>query len=303
MKHLFTIKNLIILFLPILSIGCSSQAPLYQIGKTPVQIQRDMRMEEKALPVLCKGLEKVTTGSGIAMDTFKNIAKGIVFEIESRGYDKKYCDDPEKYSYLAMHEIKEYYIDKLKVTTSKLKINSCSIGGVYKIKIRGAISPDSSFAIEELLKQSPNCRDNDGKLISSTTVELNSGGGFLKDGYLMGRTLRKFGASTVIKKNTVCASSCAVAFLGGKNRVIENQGIIMFHSPYYKSLNTLGKTEVDCDIPKYELDDLNQYYIEMVGEEAGNRIYERTMLNCSSKDGWVISGNGAAELFKISADS
>jgi hypothetical protein len=74
----------------------------------------------------------------------------------------------------------------------------------------------------------------------------------------------------------------------------------MFHAPYYSGQNAYGKKVIDCEIPKAELAKMNDYYLEMVGKEAGDRLFERTMWYCSAEDGWVITGGSAAELFDIS---
>ena len=76
----------------------------------------------------------------------------------------------------------------------------------------------------------------------------------------------------------------------------------MFHAPYYDGRNSLGQPTVNCDIGDVNLDGLNSYYTEMVGKEAGDRLFERTMSYCTAEDGWVISGNNAAELYDIATE-
>jgi hypothetical protein len=149
------------------------------------------------------------------------------------------------------------------------------------------------------LKRSPHCRNSKGEVMAATTVQLRSDGGYLVDGYQLGRSLRKAGSVTRIKSNTSCASSCAVAFLGGKERIVEDRGSVIFHAPYFSGKNAYEERAIDCDIPKSDLRILNNYYVEMVGRESGDRLYERTMWHCSATDGWVITGGSAAELFDI----
>lgn len=133
-------------------------------------------------------------------------------------------------------------------------------------------------------------------------MSLESGGGLLDDGYAMGRTFREKSTMTVIENGSACASSCAVAFLGGTRRVVEKSGQVMFHAPYYKKIDSTGEQKADCDVGDASLEELMAYYIDMVGEKAGNRLFERTMSYCSADDGWVVQGGSAAELFSIATE-
>lgn len=263
---------------------------------------------------ICKGLEKgknKAQNSPNDIETHTAIKKAVAASEEvfsDRGYDKNYCNDPEKYEqlhqYYSSRTFDDYYIDGLHATVEKMKEDSCFSGGIYKIKLEGAINPDSTFALERLLDKSPDCRDQNGQVISNTQVILSSLGGFLEDGYNMGRTLRKAGATTVIQGDKGCASSCAVAFLGGANRMVEENGVIMFHAPYQLVENSIGTSFVkpDCNVGEETLASMKAYYTEMVGRETGNRLFERTMWYCSNSDGWVIAGGNAAKLYGIATE-
>jgi hypothetical protein len=50
------------------------------------------------------------------------------------------------------------------------------------------------------------------------TVELSSLGGDLQEGLRIGYLFREFNVATVVRKNDVCLSACALAFLGGAVR-------------------------------------------------------------------------------------
>ena len=115
----------------------------------------------------------------------------------------------------------------------------------------------------------------------------------------MGRTFRTHEVKTIITSNSVCASSCAVAYLGGVNRLMENDSIIMFHSPYLPDLNAIGERIADCDIGSEMTAQLLEYYQEMTSPEQGERLMNRTMSYCSAEDGWVLRGSAAAELFGV----
>jgi hypothetical protein len=52
-------------------------------------------------------------------------------------------------------------------------------------------------------------------------VLLNSGGGSLLEGVLLGRLFRRVGLWTVLTNGSACHSACALAFLGGVERIID----------------------------------------------------------------------------------
>lgn len=76
----------------------------------------------------------------------------------------------------------EYFIDGLVVIHSERQFTNCAKGSHYTIDITGDIGPDSSFALEELLKRSPSCVNQDGVTVSRTIVNLSSNGGLVEDG-------------------------------------------------------------------------------------------------------------------------
>ena len=193
----------------------------------------------------------------------------------------------------------EYFIDGLVILHTHDSGANCSSGGKYEIEVRGNIGPDSSFAIEELLRRSPNCLDEKGSVSSRTLIELESLGGLLKDGYLMGKAFRTYGVKTNITNSSACASSCAVAYLGGIERSMEKDSLIMFHSPYLPGLNTVGERIANCDVGSTTTTELLEYYQEMTSLEQGERLFDRTMSYCSAEDGWVLKGSAAAELFGV----
>ena len=42
--------------------------------------------------------------------------------------------------------------------------------------------------------------------------------------------------------------------------------------------------------------------LEMMSDEVGDRLFERTMWNCGAEDGWVFKGDSAAEIFGIATE-
>ena len=195
----------------------------------------------------------------------------------------------------------EYNIDRLRVVTLVQKNGQCTKAAPIRIILEGQISPDSSFAIDRLLDRMATCSDaQDQKGVM--TISMKSGGGLLKDGYALGKTLRKNQVKAVIEDGAICASSCAVAFLGASQRVVEDQGQVMFHAPYFSGRNEYGQRDINCDVGDDALDDLLSYYKSMTGAETGERLFERTMWYCSAEDGWVVTGGAAAELYGIATE-
>lgn len=193
-----------------------------------------------------------------------------------------------------------YNIDRLRVTHQVLRNTSdCTTGEINRLVVEGPVGPDSSFAVERLLQRIEPCTDTNGDIATPISVSLNSVGGMMEDGYKMGHVFRASRATVIVEEGSLCASSCAVAFLGGTDRTVENGGAIMFHAPYYGSVNVVGEIESDCDVGQDALDELRSYYVKMVGNDDGGRLFERTMSYCSSNDGWLVQGASAAELFGI----
>lgn len=99
------------------------------------------------------------------------------------------------------------------------------------IRLSGIIARGDAEALRRTLEHVK------GKAI---TVELNSNGGDVFEGVAIGYLLREFVAASMVRRNDVCFSSCALAFLGGSAanpsgevgpwRDIELGGQIGFHN-------------------------------------------------------------------------
>jgi hypothetical protein len=61
------------------------------------------------------------------------------------------------------------------------------------------------------------------------TISLVSPGGSLDEAFAMGRTLREFGATTLIEDGNKCISACNFLFMGGAIRMMEPSGVFMVH--------------------------------------------------------------------------
>jgi hypothetical protein len=68
--------------------------------------------------------------------------------------------------------------------------------------------------------------------VSSAVVAFDSDGGSLVAGIQIGETIRLKNFSTVVPNGKRCASSCALAWLGGTRRFMGQESKIGFHSAY-----------------------------------------------------------------------
>ena len=71
--------------------------------------------------------------------------------------------------------------------------------------------------------------------LSRALVVLSSNGGDLVSGIQIGETIRLKNFATVVPANAVCASACALAWLGGTTRFMGADSRIGFHSAYNAS--------------------------------------------------------------------
>jgi len=85
-------------------------------------------------------------------------------------------------------------------------------------------------------------------------VVFNSNGGELNEGIKIGKFLKQNRIGSYVKDNGICASSCALAFLGGRAKngkrfmVLPYSSNLGFHSFYYKNGNYVKVTKVQHDL-------------------------------------------------------
>lgn len=165
------------------------------------------------------------------------------------------------------------------------------------IYVSGVINSDTSFIIGNMLKQIVETMPcSPRRETPPPMVFLNSTGGLVYDGFKIGEMLRWYGAQTslmgveaggLLDAPHTCASSCAIAFLGGATRMSE--GSLIFHAPYQyvgdTGMISCGGTKVSADLKKY--------YRNMIGQENGDRLFDRTMRYCSKDDGWIVNEDAA----------
>lgn len=66
---------------------------------------------------------------------------------------------------------------------------------------------------------------------ATITVELVSGGGVAMEGWNLAAAIRAAGANTLVPQNSMCASACTYAFMGGVKRHL--RGTLGYHLVWY----------------------------------------------------------------------
>ncbi|NRP53651.1 MULTISPECIES: hypothetical protein [unclassified Marinobacterium] len=189
----------------------------------------------------------------------------------------------------------DYRVDK-EVVTGELTVRlvshraeNCENGRDYHLELNGAIGPDATRAVKLILDSLPKCFRTDASLRGSGTwVFMNSGGGRLVDGIELGRLFRERRIPVSLVKGQICASSCAVAFIGGSQREMEPNTELFFHSPYRFKFNG----GISC-VDRNDIRILELYFNDMLGNKNGEYAFRRMMDYCSTSDGWVLNKDAA----------
>lgn len=188
--------------------------------------------------------------------------------------------------------VSDVTINSLRVRVVRTVSEQCVEETTDHMQLSGPIGPDSSEVVRRMLMDISPCHLKSSKQRLSTVVFLNSNGGLMKDGYKLGQIFREYEVTTVATEDQFCASSCAIAFLGGFHRVMQGNAKLMFHAPYIDN----GQT-IKCPT-KDDARDLSEYFKRFLGESNGKFLFERTMDFCSKSKGWEINAD-AANLFGI----
>jgi hypothetical protein len=185
-------------------------------------------------------------------------------------------------------------IDKLRVRRVRIPDNDCVVGYREHLEIAGEIGPDSTAAIARLLPQLSRCNNVHTGVHVVNAVYLSSGGGYLSDGYALGELFKKYSVQTVVDNQQICASSCAIAFLGGRFRTMSGSAKLMFHAPYIGN-----RLAIDCT-DRGQVSELRNYYESVLGENDANFLLDRTLSYCSASSGWTLNADGA-KLFGLTS--
>ncbi len=87
-----------------------------------------------------------------------------------------------------------------------------------------------------------------------TILVFNSAGGELNEGLRIGEFLRANHIGSAVNRNGICASSCALAFLGGRDKynrklmILPKNSKLGFHSFYYRNSNQVKLSTMQKDL-------------------------------------------------------
>ncbi|MEQ8262586.1 hypothetical protein [Pseudohaliea sp.] len=195
------------------------------------------------------------------------------------------------------NRVDEYRIDKLFIKAYVSRGNcACTTPNQATLIVSGIISMDSSYAISKIIQGLNLCPlPSDPGPGDRLRVTLDSPGGEIIHGLYLGELLRNYGALTIVPNGKTCASSCALAFLGGSHRHFEYGAKLALHAPY-----TVGEDgKITCHSSGKVADGLKQYLLEMLGPDYAEIVFDRMMSYCSRQEAWTITGTKAAHLYGI----
>jgi hypothetical protein len=110
--------------------------------------------------------------------------------------------------------------------TAKKKEGGCEkIKDCYSIDVKGEIKQDDFVKFDSLVKKN-------GIKDGAAAVYLDSPGGNLLSGMIMGLVIHKLGFATVVEQDKHCVSVCASMWVAGKQKFVASTAKIGFHQPY-----------------------------------------------------------------------
>lgn len=190
----------------------------------------------------------------------------------------------------AVEVVTDVRVDGLRIRQVRIPSADCDLGHVDHLELDGPIGPDATDQLDRLLSGTSLCRTPDGQTIA-TAVYLNSRGGSLFHGMLIADVLRYHEVETIVLGGQICASACAVGFLGGVHRTILGNGRLLFHAPYSET----SGAGITCARPD-QADALRSHFITFLGAEFGAYVFEQAMRHCSETEGWLVDAPTARSL-------
>ena len=209
----------------------------------------------------------------------------------------------EDFEILADIKISDLRIRHSRIISGKFALN-CDKGNQEILEFSGPFNSFTTKSIEKMLSKVQTCTI--GLDSNIPVIHLSSGGGDLLSGMEVGRLIKKYGFRTYIPNEAMCASSCGIAFFGGKFRSMGFKSSLLLHAPYLEknltpnqkyALKLLEMENVGITCIN-EMPELKDYFLEMLGEENGTFLYAQTMEFCDTSNGWVFNDE-AAELYEI----
>ena len=154
----------------------------------------------------------------------------------------------------------------------------CKVGYFEYIVIDGIIRVTTKHTIRKILDSKPN-----GCVV---LVSLNSPGGDQASGAFIGRYFRRHNVETRIQGSNRCASACALAFLGGSIRTMEDGARLVVHAPYSEVYNkTTKQRKAICSKGRNN----KHYYTQVLGPQLAERLVELEMQFCGRDKGYEFT--------------
>lgn len=140
--------------------------------------------------------------------------------------------------------------------------------------IEGTLSPDLPARLAEMLKQNPKIAE----------IHINSGGGDMTAALEAGKIVRASkGVATRIQAGSTCAEACALLFLGGLPRMVDEGGTFALGSLYRADRSATAPEKVNQAVALYTTDILN--YLVRVGVTKRLWIDEVERQKAAIRDG------------------
>ena len=167
------------------------------------------------------------------------------------------------------------------------KYGECASGNIDYLEFDGAITKETVEAFKPILVEAQGCKTRDGRTLYPF-IYLNSTSGDYPEGYALGELFRRFNIETVVTQGQQCRGACAVAFLGGRLRKIQNTGQVVFASTKGKGIG------IECERSNEQVS-LRTYLQKVLDSSAADRFYFNLLKFCSQPEGLVIdAGNSAS---------
>lgn len=155
------------------------------------------------------------------------------------------------------------------------------------IQLSGLIEKGDTFRLKSYISNLDNRKN--------IAVYLDSDGGFLLEGMELGRLFRDRQIKTVIEENKLCASACALAFLGGFNK---NSGLpwrtktsnsgLGFHTFYNEFANnemfSAEETSMLIRVSQLIILEIITYFEEM---NVSTKLLKKTLSTDNDEMYWV----------------
>jgi len=167
------------------------------------------------------------------------------------------------------------------------KYDECISGNIDYLEFDGAITKETVEAFKPILVEAQGCKTRDGRTLYPF-IYLNSSSGDYRDGYALGELFKRFNLETVVTQGQLCKGACAVAFLGGRLRKIQNTGQVVFAATKGKGIG------IECERANEQVA-LRAYLQKVLDTSAADRFYFNLLKFCPQPEGLIIdAGNSAS---------